>query len=135
VTNLSLTIFKGLNMNKLRKLLLITATGLIFTNLAFAQKVYEKQDPPRELTSQQAEVASANYQKYCSLCHGDNREGHKNDHAPSLRAKSLFESGVPHSILRPISYGRQGTAMGGYLDEMGGPMTLDEVWDLTYWLF
>jgi mono/diheme cytochrome c family protein/rhodanese-related sulfurtransferase len=25
--------------------------------------------------------------------------------------------------------------MGGYLDEMGGPMTLDEVWDLTYWLF
>jgi cytochrome c oxidase cbb3-type subunit 3 len=42
---------------------------------------------------------------------------------------------VPHAILRPISYGRQGTAMGGYLDEMGGPMTLDEVWDLTYWLF
>lgn len=108
---------------------------LIFTNMALAKKVYEKQDPPRELTSQQAEVASANYQKYCSLCHGENREGHKNDHAPSLRAKSLFESGVPHAILRPISYGRQGTAMGGYLDEMGGPMTLDEVWDLTYWLF
>jgi mono/diheme cytochrome c family protein/rhodanese-related sulfurtransferase len=25
--------------------------------------------------------------------------------------------------------------MGGYLDEIGGPMTLDETWDLTYWLF
>jgi mono/diheme cytochrome c family protein/rhodanese-related sulfurtransferase len=25
--------------------------------------------------------------------------------------------------------------MGGYLDEVGGPMTLDETWDLTYWLF
>jgi cytochrome c oxidase cbb3-type subunit 3 len=66
------------------------------------------------------------------ICHGENREGHKNDH---VRSKSLFESDVPHSILRPISYDRQGTAMGGYLDEMGGPMTLDRVWSLTYWLF
>jgi cytochrome c oxidase cbb3-type subunit III len=100
-----------------------------------AMRVYEKEDPPRELTVEQAELAASNYQKYCSLCHGENREGHKNDHAPSLRSKSLFESGVPHSILRPMSYGRQGTAMGGYLDEVGGPMTLDETWDLTYWLF
>lgn len=91
--------------------------------------------PPRKLTTEQARVASANYQKYCSLCHGVNREGHVNDHAPSLRSKSLLESGVPHAILRPMSYGRQGTAMGGYLDEVGGPMTLSETWDLTYWLF
>jgi cytochrome c oxidase cbb3-type subunit 3/ubiquinol-cytochrome c reductase cytochrome c subunit len=34
-----------------------------------------------------------------------------------------------------MQYGREGTAMGGYLDEVGGPMTLDETWDLTYWLF
>lgn len=91
--------------------------------------------PPRKLTTEQAKVASANYQKYCALCHGENREGHANDHAPSLKSKSLFESGVPHAILRPMSYGRKGTAMGGYLDEVGGPMTLDETWDLTYWLF
>lgn len=108
---------------------------LTISNVAVAKKIYEKQAPPRELSLEQAATAAANYQKYCVLCHGENREGHKNDHAPSLRAKSLFESGVPHSILRPISYGRGGTAMGGYLDEMGGPMTLDEVWDLTYWLF
>lgn len=25
--------------------------------------------------------------------------------------------------------------MGGYLDEVGGPLTLDETWDLTYWIF
>ena len=122
-------------MSKRLKLTAITITYLVLSNTAFAKKAYEKQDPPRELTTEQAAVASENYQKYCVLCHGENREGHKNDHAPSLRAKSLFESGVPHAILRPISYGRQGTAMGGYLDEMGGPMTLDEVWDLTYWLF
>ena len=122
-------------MKKRLKLTVIIPIYLIFLNTVFAKTIYEKQDPPRELTSKQASVASANYQKYCVLCHGENREGHKNDHAPSLRAKSLFESGVPHSILRPIAYGRQGTAMGGYLDEMGGPMTLDEVWDLSYWLF
>lgn len=113
----------------------LTSGLLCFSFLAFAERAYEKEEPPRELTSEQAKLAASNYQKYCSLCHGDNREGHKNDHAPSLRSKSLFESGVPHSILRPMSYGRQGTAMGGYLDEVGGPMTLDETWDLTYWLF
>lgn len=96
---------------------------------------YEKDQPPRQLTAEQATVAAANYQKYCTLCHGKDREGHANDHAPSLKAKSLFESGVPHSVLRPIFYGRQGTAMGGYLNDIGGPMTEDEIWDLTYWLF
>ncbi|MDO6692007.1 c-type cytochrome [Aliiglaciecola sp. 3_MG-2023] len=119
-------------MNGILWLLLFSIGG---SSTAFAERVYEKQNPPRELTAEQATVAASNYQKYCSLCHGDDREGHKNDHAPSLRSKSLFESGVPHSILRPMSYGRHGTAMGGYLDEVGGPMTLDETWDLTYWLF
>lgn len=89
----------------------------------------------RKLTKEQSAQAAANYKKYCVMCHGENREGHVADHAPSLRAKSLFESGVPHAILRPLSYGRQGTSMGGYLDEVGGPMTLDETWDLTYWLY
>lgn len=108
---------------------------MVISSAVSAQRAYEKQSPPRVLTAEQTELASANYQTYCSLCHGENREGYKNDHAPSLRSKTLFEAGVPHSILRPISYGRQGTAMAGYLDEVGGPMSLDEIWDLTYWLF
>ncbi len=66
--------------------------------MALAKKVYEKQDPPRELTAEKTAVAAAKYQKYCVLCHGANREGHKNEHAPFLRAKSLFESGVPHAV-------------------------------------
>ncbi|NNJ72878.1 MAG: c-type cytochrome [Enterobacterales bacterium] len=96
---------------------------------------YKTIKPPRVLTTEQAQRASDNYQKYCSLCHGKDREGYANDHAPSLKSKQLLQSGVPHSILRPMSYGRVGTAMGGYLDEVGGPLTLDEAWDLTYWLF
>jgi mono/diheme cytochrome c family protein/rhodanese-related sulfurtransferase len=89
----------------------------------------------RELTPGQSRAAASNYEKYCVLCHGADRQGYVNDHAPSLRSKSLFESGVPHAILRPLSYGRKGTPMGGYLDEVGGPMTLAETWDLTYWLY
>jgi cytochrome c oxidase cbb3-type subunit 3 len=104
--------------------------------LALADEPEEDGLPPvRTLTAEQSQAAAANYEKYCVLCHGAERQGYVNDHAPSLRSKSLFESGVPHAILRPLSYGRQGTAMGGYLDEVGGPMTLDETWDLTYWLF
>jgi len=116
-------------------IVLLAAGHLGFSHSVFAERTYEREAPPRELSPAQAKLAASNYQKYCALCHGDNREGHKNDHAPSLRSKSLFESGVPHSILRPMSYGRVGTAMGGYLDEVGGPMTLDETWDLSYWLF
>lgn len=107
---------------------------MLFTQSISAQE-RERRSPPRKLTAEQAKVAANNYQKYCALCHGENREGHKNDHAPSLKSKSLMESGVAHQILRPMQYGREGTAMGGYLDEVGGPMTLAETWDLTYWLF
>lgn len=112
----------------------LTVTCLLISPILIAQE-HQKRSPPRKLTSAQAKVAAENYQKYCSLCHGKEREGHANDHAPSLKSKSLMESGVAHQILRPMSYGREGTAMGGYLNEVGGPMTLDETWDLTYWLF
>ncbi|NQY64542.1 MAG: c-type cytochrome [Alteromonadaceae bacterium] len=117
-----------------RIIVLLSLLTLMLPSAVIAQQ-HDTLAPPRKLTNEQSKVAGANYQKYCSLCHGADRQGHVNDHAPSLRSKSLFESGVPHAILRPMSYGRQGTAMGGYLDEVGGPMTLDETWDLTYWLF
>lgn len=122
-------------MKKRLNILSVILGCSLFTSPVFAERVYEKQKPPRELTTEQATTAEKNYQRYCALCHGADRQGHVNDHAPSLRSKSLFESGVPHAILRTLSYGRQGTAMGGYLDEVGGPMTLEETWDLTYWLF
>jgi len=111
---------------------LLAVLGLSICTVASSE---EEMPDIRKLTPEQSAVAAANYVKYCVLCHGADRQGYANDHAPSLRSKSLFETGVPHAILRPLSYGRQGTAMGGYLDEVGGPMTLAETWDLTYWLF
>ncbi len=115
-----------------RTVLLSSLFAVIFPIELFAQNNEpETLPPPRTLTTSQAKIASENYQKYCALCHGADRQGHVNDHAPSLRSKSLFESGVPHAILRPMSYGRKGTAMGGYLDEVGGPMTLSATWSLS----
>lgn len=119
----------------MRYLLLLCLGAYSSSLLADIRQGYTKQLPPRELTQEQTARAAANYKKLCALCHGDDRQGYANDHAPSLRSKSLFESGIPHSILRPISYGREGTAMAGYLDEIGGPLSLDDIWNLTYWLY
>jgi len=118
------------------KNVLLCVLALAVPTVVMAERA-EKEGPSRirTLTAEQSVVAAANYEKYCVLCHGAERQGYVNDHAPSLRSQSLFESGIPHAVLRTLSYGRPGTAMGGYLDEVGGPMTLDETWDLTYWLF
>lgn len=86
------------------------------------------------LTEQGARQAADNYQRYCALCHGPDREGHVNDHAPSLRSRSLIESGFPMVLGEAIAYGRQGTPMGGYIDEVGGPLTRADIIDMTLWL-
>ena len=80
-----------------------------------------------------AKQAASNYERYCSLCHGKDREGHVNDHAPSLRSQSLLESD-PGIIGEAIAYGRQGTPMGGYLNDVGGPLKRRDIIDLTLWL-
>lgn len=89
--------------------------------------------PSRYLTTEEEEIAAANYQKYCALCHGDGRQGHVNDHAPSLKSQSLLETGYYERMLA-ISYGRPGTPMAGFHEDVGGPLTDEEVEDLTIWL-
>jgi len=78
--------------------------------------------------------AAGNYARYCALCHGPEREGHANDHAPSLRSESLMKTGFPHHIYLTVSYGRLGTPMAGFIDEVGGPMSRDEIIQLLYWV-
>lgn len=73
------------------------------------------------------------YAEYCALCHGADRAGYANDHAPSLRSESLYAAGsvVPQMA---IAYGRPGTPMGPYLDEVGGPMSDRDIRALARWL-
>ena len=90
-------------------------------------------DPP-PLSEEVSKAAASNYQKYCSLCHGADRQGYVNDDAPSLRSASLISSGFPDQLTMTIGFGRHGTPMGAYLEDMGGPMTEDEVDQLATWL-
>jgi cytochrome c oxidase cbb3-type subunit 3 len=83
-----------------------------------------------------AEMAHADtlYQQYCSLCHGEDRSGYRADHAPSLRSQSLLSTAFPGFLYTAIGYGRAGTAMDGYSEEMGGPLKRDDLLLLTRWL-
>jgi cbb3-type cytochrome c oxidase subunit III len=88
--------------------------------------------PP--LTAEETAAAAADYQKYCALCHGADRQGGVNDHAPSLRSRTLLHTGFPEFILFTTAYGRRGTPMGAYFEEVGGPMNNEELYRLTRWL-
>ena len=76
------------------------------------------------------EKAARDYKQYCALCHGDDRRGYANDYAPSLVSETLYAMGtiVPSMAVR---YGRVGTVMGPYLDEVGGPLTTNEINNLV----
>ncbi len=79
--------------------------------------------------------AAGLYTKYCSLCHGDNRQGYAADNAPSLRSKSLLGTSMDNNFMRyTVQFGRANTAMGGYLDSQGGPMEYIEIELLLAWL-
>lgn len=105
--------------------LLLLLSGVALSGQAIAQAPV--------LTEAGAKKAADSYQRYCALCHGKDREGHVNDHAPSLRSKSLLESDAL-TLREAIAYGRQGTPMGGYIDEVGGPMTRQDIGDMILWL-
>ena len=88
--------------------------------------------PP--MSEKEAAAAAADYQKYCALCHGEDRQGYANDDAPSLRSESLFRSGFPNHIALTVAYGRRGTPMGGYSTEVGGPLDEKTLNRLVTWL-
>ncbi len=76
------------------------------------------------------------YTKYCSLCHGDNREGYAADNAPSLRSTSLLATSKNNNFMRyTIQFGRSNTAMAGYLSTQGGPLEYIDIEILLKWLY
>jgi len=75
------------------------------------------------------------YQRYCALCHGENREGYAADHAPSLRSPEFIGKAPGGYLWWAIAYGRPGTAMAGFEDKHGGPISHDAMHALMDWLF
>jgi mono/diheme cytochrome c family protein/rhodanese-related sulfurtransferase/catechol 2,3-dioxygenase-like lactoylglutathione lyase family enzyme len=89
-----------------------------------------------KLDSTASSNAAGMYQKYCALCHGKNREGYAADNAPSLRSHSLMATSTTTNFQRyTVQYGREGTAMGGYLNTQGGPLEYIEIELLLQWLY
>ncbi|WKK65549.1 c-type cytochrome [Lutimonas zeaxanthinifaciens] len=86
------------------------------------------------LTKIDAERASKNYQQYCALCHGTEREGNAADYAPSLRSKSLMSTMPLNFLASSIGFGRPNTAMAAYLSDSGGPLTMKDIFILATWL-
>ena len=87
-----------------------------------------------ELNDANMDRAEAMYQTYCALCHAEDRSGYRADHAPSLRSKSLLSTAFPEVLFNTIGWGRANTAMDGYHEEMGGPLTDEDLLLLTSWL-
>jgi mono/diheme cytochrome c family protein/rhodanese-related sulfurtransferase len=98
--------------------------------LAGATSAYEAEP----LTTEESAAAAADYLKYCALCHGEDRAGNANDNAPSLKSQTLMRTGFPEFLLFTAAYGRRGTPMGGYFEEIGGPLSNAELYRLVRWL-
>lgn len=101
-------------------------------------KIYSFKEGTK-LDSVSAVHASRIYAKYCSLCHGKDREGYAADFAPSLRSHSLMATTQsPRSsynyLQHTIAYGRAGTAMAPYAKSQGGPLDDDDIDLLLQWL-
>jgi len=105
---------------------------VLFFLLSFSNAVLCMEMPP--MHPDEVAAAEADYQKYCALCHGADREGYANDEAPSLRSKSLIRSGFPRQMRYTVAYGRRGTPMGAYFDEVGGPLNQADMYRLLRWL-
>lgn len=100
--------------------------GQMVSMLSFNQK----------LAPEAIKHASNIYTKYCSLCHGGNREGYAADNAPSLKSKSLLATSMNNNFMRyTVQFGRANTAMAGYLDSQGGPLELIDIEILLKWLY
>lgn len=100
---------------------------------AFAQTPPESPTTFPPLSTEHAAAASENYQRYCALCHGEDRAGYANDNAPSLRSKSLYALGIT-PVHRATAFGRAGTPMGPYIDDLNGPMSKGDITILVWWL-
>jgi mono/diheme cytochrome c family protein/rhodanese-related sulfurtransferase len=80
-------------------------------------------EPTPTSTSTANAEGAALYAQYCALCHGESGEGYAADNATRLRGQSFLRTASDDLLALAIARGRVGTAMGGYSQELGGPLT------------
>lgn len=67
------------------------------------------------------------YAKFCATCHGVAGNGYMADNAPSLRTATFLATASDDFLRAGISRGRPGTAMAGYGQAVGGPLSVKDV--------
>lgn len=102
-------------------------------------KIYGYKEDEKLDTLSSAHAAQV-YTKFCSLCHGKDREGYAADFAPSLRSHTLLESTQKprasyNFLSHAITYGRPGTAMAPYAISQGGPLSREDIDLLLKWMY
>ena len=107
---------------------------LVFTLFITLYGGLSRADLSLTLNKDEMERADAMYQQYCALCHGEHREGYKADHAPSLKSQSMLSTAYPQLLFDSISWGRVNSAMDGYSQDAGGPLSDSEIILLIRWL-
>jgi cbb3-type cytochrome c oxidase subunit III len=71
----------------------------------------------------QDQRGSVLYEQYCQPCHGGDRSGYAADNAPSLISPTFRNTADDAFLRAAIDRGRAGTAMAGYGQRFGGPLT------------
>jgi cytochrome c oxidase cbb3-type subunit 3 len=67
------------------------------------------------------------YVRFCALCHGPEATGYAADNAPSLVSATFLASASDDFLRAAIRRGRPGTAMAGYGNDVGGPLTPGQI--------
>ncbi|MGE0792436.1 MAG: c-type cytochrome [Sandaracinaceae bacterium] len=75
--------------------------------------------PPPSATGEGAEL----YARYCALCHGESGEGYAADNATRLAGQDLLRTASDRLFAVAIARGRPHTAMAGYVESFGGPLS------------
>lgn len=91
---------------------------------------------PDPVSAQPLAAASgkALYDKYCKLCHGENAEGYAADNASALANQQFLQTATDPFLFTAIERGRPGTAMAGYSDAIGGPLTAQQIRSIMAYL-
>jgi mono/diheme cytochrome c family protein len=112
--------------------------GLILMGLFFlAFPLFRFYEPAQRADAREAQIeflaaeGSGLYQDSCASCHGPDGSG---AFAPAIAAKEFLESVDDIQITQLIALGVPGTEMIAYSNDLGGPLTSQEVTAITTYL-
>lgn len=82
----------------------------------------EASDTGSESSSGDPAQAEADYETYCSICHGKDGEGYVADQANALNHPDFLAIATDDFLRRAIRRGRPGTTMSSWHQDRGGPL-------------